>query len=47
MDVANLKKSDAAQTEQIGKLSTPPRKRWRVLRRRGKLAKGKILYEVT
>ncbi len=47
MDVANLKKSDAAQTEQIGKLSDTAKEALARAQEAGKLAKGKILYEVT
>jgi len=47
MDVANLKKSDAMQTEQIGKLSDTAKEALARAQEAGKLAKGKILYEVT
>jgi peptidoglycan-associated lipoprotein len=47
MDVANLKKSDAAQTEQIGKLSDTAKEALARANEAGKLAKGKFLYEVT
>jgi len=47
MDLANLKKSDAAQTEQIGKLSDTAKEALARAQEAGKLAKGKILYEVT
>ena len=47
MDVANLKKSDAAQTEQIGKLSDTAKDALARATEAGKLAKGKVVYEVT
>jgi peptidoglycan-associated lipoprotein len=47
MDVANLKKSDAAQNEQIGKLSDTAKEALARATEAGKLAKGKFLYEVT
>jgi outer membrane protein OmpA-like peptidoglycan-associated protein len=47
MDLANLKKSDAAQTEQIGKLSDTAKEALARAQEAGTLAKGKILYEVT
>ena len=47
MDVSNLKKSDAAQTEQIAKLSDTAKEALARAQEAGKLAKGKFLYEVT
>jgi len=47
MDVANLKKSDAAQNEQIGKLSDTAKEALARATEAGKLAKGKFMYEVT
>jgi outer membrane protein OmpA-like peptidoglycan-associated protein len=46
MDVAALKKSDAAQNEQLGKLSETARDALTRAQEAGKLAKGKLLYEV-
>lgn len=47
MDVTNLKKSDAAQNEQLSKLSDTTREALKRAEEAGKLAKGKFLYEVT
>jgi len=47
MDVANLKKSDAAQSEQITKLSDTAKEALARANEAGKLAKGKFMYEVT
>jgi outer membrane protein OmpA-like peptidoglycan-associated protein len=46
MDVATLKKSDAAQTEQLGKLSDTAREALARAQEAGKLAQGKLIYEV-
>jgi outer membrane protein OmpA-like peptidoglycan-associated protein len=46
MDVAALKKSDAAQNEQLGKLSETAKDALTRAQEAGKLAKGKLLYEV-
>ncbi|MFH1177786.1 MAG: OmpA family protein [Acidobacteriota bacterium] len=47
MDVANLKKTDAAQAEQIAKLSDTAKEALARAQEAGKLAKGKFLFEVT
>ncbi|MGE5236682.1 MAG: OmpA family protein [Acidobacteriota bacterium] len=47
MDVANLKKSDTAQNEQIAQLSDTAKEALARAQEAGKLAKGKFLYEVT
>jgi peptidoglycan-associated lipoprotein len=47
MDVANLKKSDATQNEQIAQLSDTAKEALARAQEAGKLAKGKFLYEVT
>jgi outer membrane protein OmpA-like peptidoglycan-associated protein len=46
MDVAALKKSDAAQSEQLAKLSDTTKDALARAQEAGKLAKGKLLYEV-
>lgn len=46
MEVAALKKTDAAQTEQISKLSDTARDALTRAQEAGKLAKGKLVYEV-
>lgn len=46
-DIANLKKSDAAQNEQLAKLSETAREALDRATEAGKLAKGKFLWEVT
>ena len=47
MDVANLKKADAAQSQEIAKLSDTSKEALARAQEAGKLAKGKFLYEVT
>ena len=47
MDVANLKKSDMAQNEQLSKLSDTAKEALARASEAGKLAKGKFMYEVT
>ncbi|MFZ5785237.1 MAG: OmpA family protein, partial [Acidobacteriota bacterium] len=47
MDIANLKKTDAAQQEQLAKLSDTAKEALARAQEAGKLAKGKFLYEVT
>jgi len=47
MDVANLKKSDAAQSEQLTKLSDTAKEALARATEAGKLAKGKFMFEVT
>jgi len=47
MDVANLKKADAAQSQEIAKLSDTAKEALARAQEAGKLAKGKFLYEVT
>ena len=46
MEVATLKKSDAAQTEQLGKLSDTAKEALARAQEAGKLAQGKLIYEV-
>ncbi len=47
MDVANLKKADTAQGQEIAKLSDTAKEALARAQEAGKLAKGKFLYEVT
>jgi peptidoglycan-associated lipoprotein len=47
MDVANLKKSDAAQNDQISKVSDTAKEALARATEAGKLAKGKFMFEVT
>jgi len=47
MDVANLKKSDAMQAEQIAKLSDTAKEALARAQEAGKLAQGKFLFETT
>jgi len=47
MDVANLKKSDQSQNEQLAKLSDTAQEALARASEAGKLAKGKFMYEVT
>ena len=47
MDVANLKKSDAMQAEQIAKLSDTSKEALARAQEAGKLAQGKFLFETT
>ena len=47
MEITNLKKSDAAQNEQIAKLSDTAKEALARAQEAGKLAKGKFVYEVT
>ena len=47
MDVTNLKKSDTAQNEQLAKLSDTTREAMQRAEEAGKLAKGKLIMEVT
>jgi len=46
MELASLKKSDAMQNEQLGKLSDTAKEALTRAQEAGKLAKGKLLYEV-
>ncbi len=47
MDIANLKKSDAAQNQEIANLSATAKEALARAEEAGKLAKGKFLFEVT
>jgi peptidoglycan-associated lipoprotein len=47
MDVTNLKKSDTAQNEELAKLSDTTREAMKRAEEAGKLAKGRLVLEVT